>query len=145
MRALEALNLLVLALLPVAWTAPLMRASLLPLFGTEEISVLSGLRALWDSDPALAALVGLLAVAAPAAKTLALAALLRGWLPAAAAPWLTALGRLAMADVFLVAVYIVAVKGVGVGAVQTGWGLYLYTALVLAGLALAHGAERRTA
>ena len=142
MKAAEAANLVILALLPVAWTAPLLRASLLPFFGAEEISILSGVAALWAGDPVLAALVALFALVAPLAKGLALAALFRGWLGAGAAPWLEALGRLAMADVFLAAVYIVAIKGVGVGAVQTGWGLYLYTALVLGGLAVAARARR---
>jgi uncharacterized paraquat-inducible protein A len=143
MRSLEAVNLGLLALLPVAWSAPLLKASLLPFFGAEEISILSGVAALWNADPALAILVALLALAAPAAKGAALAALLRGWLSPRAGPWLEALGRLAMADVFLVAVYIVAVKGVGVGAVEPGWGLYLYTALVLGGMAVARVATQR--
>ncbi|MEM7423849.1 MAG: paraquat-inducible protein A, partial [Pseudomonadota bacterium] len=41
------------------------------------------------------------------------------------------IGKLSMADVFLVALYIVAVKGVGIGHVETAWGLWLFTACVL--------------
>ena len=52
------------------------------------------------------------------------------------------LGRLAMADVFLIALYIVAAKGVGVGRVETAWGLWLFTACVLGSLAVAHLTER---
>ena len=48
LRLLTALNLALLILFPLAWTAPLMRAGLLPLFGLDEISVLSGLATLWD-------------------------------------------------------------------------------------------------
>ncbi|SEA14380.1 paraquat-inducible protein A [Rubrimonas cliftonensis] len=141
-RALELANLAVLALLPVAWAAPLMRAQALPFFPTSEISILSGVAALWETDAALAVVVALFALAAPLAKGLATAAALRGLAPRRLTRWLPALGRLAMADVFLVAVYVVVVKGVGLATVETGWGLHLFTALVLAGLALAHLVER---
>jgi hypothetical protein len=39
-----------------------------------------------------------------------------------------------MADVFLIALYIVLVKGVGIGHVASAWGLWLFTACVLASL-----------
>ena len=39
-----------------------------------------------------------------------------------------------MADVFLIALYIVVVKGVGIGKVETAWGLYLFTACILASI-----------
>lgn len=42
-----------------------------------------------------------------------------------------AVGKLSMADVFLVAVYVVVVKGVGIGHVSTAWGLWLFTGCVL--------------
>ena len=38
-----------------------------------------------------------------------------------------------MADIFLVAIYIVVAKGVGVGRLEVAWGLYLFTACVLMG------------
>lgn len=50
-------NLALLIAFPIAWFAPLMRAGLLPLFGLSEISVISGLQSLWQSDVALALLV----------------------------------------------------------------------------------------
>ncbi len=55
-------NLSLLVLYPVAWFAPLLRAGVLPLFGLKEISVLSGLAALWDTDVALALVVTALAL-----------------------------------------------------------------------------------
>ena len=64
---LKAANLALLVLYPVAWTAPLLRAGLLPLFGLEEISVLTGLRALWQTEIFLAVLVALFALIAPLA------------------------------------------------------------------------------
>ena len=39
------------------------------------------------------------------------------------------LAKLAMADVFLIALYIVVAKGVGHVTVEVAWGLYLFTAL----------------
>lgn len=138
MVALKAANLLLLVLYPVAWFAPLLRAGFLPFFGLSEISVVSGLRVLVEEDLFLAAVVAVFALAAPMAKTLALAAVQFGLArPALLGPvgWL---GRLAMADVFLVALYVVAAKGVGVGRVETAWGLYLFTFCVLASLAVGH-------
>ncbi|WP_239521044.1 paraquat-inducible protein A [Pseudooceanicola aestuarii] len=138
-------NLALLLLFPLSWAAPLMRAGLLPLFGLSEISVLSGIAALWDDDPFLAALVALLALVAPMAKTAALAAVHLGRLPARHLGLLSGLGRLAMADVFLVAVYVTLAKGLGVGRVETAWGLYLFTFCVLAALALSLLTKRRLA
>lgn len=41
-----------------------------------------------------------------------------------------------MADVFLVALYIVLAKGVGHATVETAWGLWLFTGCILVSLAL---------
>ncbi|MEM9392537.1 MAG: paraquat-inducible protein A [Pseudomonadota bacterium] len=130
-------NLSLLLLFPIAWFAPLLRAGLLPLFGLSEISVISGIFALWGEAPVLALLVALFALVAPYAKTLTLAAVQFGWLRGKPG-WLTWLGRLAMADVFLIALYIVAIKGVGLGRVEVAWGLYFFTALILVSLVLTY-------
>lgn len=128
---LKAANLCLLIAFPVAWAAPLMRAGLLPLFGMSEISVLSGIATLWKSDQALAALVFFLAIVAPYAKTLSLAGIQFGWLADRGLPLLKILGRLAFADIFLIAIYITVAKGMGVGRVETAWGLWLFTSCVL--------------
>jgi uncharacterized paraquat-inducible protein A len=52
------------------------------------------------------------------------------------------MGRLAMADVFLIALYIVAFKGIGMGRVEVAWGLWLFTACILASLAISTLTER---
>ncbi len=136
-RILIALNLSLLVLYPVAWTAPLMRAGLLPLFGLEEISVLSGIAALWDDgEAALAAIVVLFALIAPMAKTICLTLVHLSRVPMRLLPALQVLSKLAMADVFLIAVYITLAKGIAVGRVETAWGLWLFTACVLVSLAL---------
>ena len=129
-------NLALLIAFPIAWFAPLMRAALLPIFGMDEISVISGLQSLWGSDAALALLVTFFAVFAPYLKTIGLALLHFGLLSPKTLPALHILGKLAMADVFLIALYIVLVEGVGLATVETAWGLYLFTACILTSLAI---------
>jgi paraquat-inducible protein A len=135
-RALRIANLALLILFPIAWTAPLLRAGLLPFFDLDAISVLTGIRSLWDTDIFLALVVSLLALVAPMAKVIGLALIQYNQASPRLLPALKLLGRLAMADVFLIALYIVLAKGVGVGRVETGWGLYLFTFCVMASLVL---------
>ena len=131
-------NLALLVLFPVSWFAPLLRAGLLPFFDLDAISVVSGLQALWEKDVALALLVTFLAIFAPYLKTIGLALVQFDLASPRLLPALGVLGKLAMADIFLIAIYIVLAKGVGVGRVETGWGLYLFTFCVLASLAISH-------
>jgi len=119
-----------------------MRAGLLPLFGTREISVLSGLVALWGSDSFLAVIVAFFALAAPAAKLVAIIATETGHGGARLITLAAVLGRLAMADIFLVAIYVTLAGGAGPARVETAWGLYLFTFVVLASLALARAGAR---
>ncbi|AZB64185.1 paraquat-inducible membrane protein A [Cereibacter sphaeroides] len=133
---LRAANLALLLLFPVAWFAPLMRAGMLPMFGLSEISVVSGLQSLWSTDVGLALLVTFFAIFAPYLKTIGLALLHAGLLSPRVLPALHLLGRLAMADIFLIALYIVLIKGVGLATVETAWGLWLFTGCILASLAL---------
>ena len=133
-RVLSAVNLALLVAFPIAWAAPLLRAGILPFFGMSEISVLSGIRSLMGTDPWLALLVALLALVAPYAKILTLAAIQFGYLSPRALPVVKLAGWLAMADVFLIALYIVVVKGAGLARVETAWGLWLFTGCVLVSL-----------
>ena len=130
------INLALLIAFPIAWFAPLMRAGLLPLFGLSEISVISGLQSLWKSDVALALMVTFFALFAPYVKTIGLALLHFGLLSARVKPALSLLSKLAMADIFLIAVYITVAKGIGVGRIETAWGLYLFTGCILVQLFL---------
>ncbi len=136
--ALKLANLALLVLFPLAWFAPLLRAGLMPLFGLNEISVVTGLQSLWEVDIPLALLVTFLAVFAPYLKTIGLALVHVNLLDTRVLPVLHGLGKLAMADVFLIALYVVVIKGVGVGKVETAWGLYFFTACILASLAISH-------
>ena len=131
---LKLLNLALLILFPIAWFAPLLRAALLPVFGMDEISVITGLQSLWETDAPLALLVTFLAVFAPYAKTIGLALMHWNLLSPKTLPSLEILGKLAMADVFLIALYIVIVKGAGYVTIETAWGLYLFTGCILASI-----------
>jgi uncharacterized paraquat-inducible protein A len=133
-NVLRGANLALLILFPIAWFAPLMRAGLLPLFGLSEISVITGLQSLWDSDVALALLVTAFALFAPYLKTISLALLHFNLASPKLLPALTWIGKLAMADVFLIALYIVVTKGVGIGKIETMWGLYLFTTCIFASI-----------
>jgi paraquat-inducible protein A len=137
------LNLALLVLFPLAWFAPLLRAALLPWFGMDEISVISGLQSLWGTDPALALLVTFLAIFAPYAKTVGLALIHWNLLKPSTLPVLNILGKLAMADVFLIALYVVLAKGIGHATIETAWGLYLFTACVLVSIVIAHRTARQ--
>lgn len=141
---LRLLNLALLILFPIAWIAPLMRAGLdLPLFGLSEISVVSGLQSLWRTDVFLALVVTVFAIFAPYLKTIGLALIHFHLLHRKVLPVLTWLGKLAMADVFLVALYIVIAKGVGHARIEVAWGLYLFTGCILASLAISLATARK--
>lgn len=130
-------NLLLLLLFPLSWFAPLIRAGInLPLFGAHDISVVSGLQVLWGSDVGLALLVTGFAIFAPWAKTIGLALLHFDLMSPRTLPALHILGKLAMADIFLIAIYIVVVKGIGLARIEVAWGMYLFSACVLASLAI---------
>ena len=131
------LNLALLVLFPIAWFAPLMRAGLnLPLFGLTEVSVVSGLQSLWRTDIFLALTVTFLAVFAPYMKTIGLALVHFRLMRRKVVPVLTWLGKLAMADIFLIALYIVIAKGVAHARIEVAWGLYLFTGCILASLVI---------
>lgn len=127
-------NLLLLILYPAAWLAPLAEAGMVSWWSGEHITIIRGIGDLWDVDAALAILVALFAIAIPYTKTIVLAAVHFGRLGPRAIPIIEAIGKLSMADVFLVALYIVIVKGVGIGHVETAWGLWLFTGCVLASI-----------
>jgi uncharacterized paraquat-inducible protein A len=143
MSPIRAANLALLIAFPIAWAAPLLRAGLLPFFDLGTISVLSGIGVLWETDVFLALIVTLFALIAPIAKVVGLEMILTERAPPTLLPILTTLGKFAMADVFLIALYIVLAKGVGVGRVETGWGLYLFTACALVSLILSFATKRR--
>lgn len=139
---IKALNLSLLVLFPIAWFAPLLKAGLLPFFALSEISVLTGLQTLWSKDIILALVVTFFALVAPYLKTIGLALIHFDLASPRLLPIISIMGKLAMADIFLIALYIVIAKGVGIGRLETGWGLYLFTACILASLACSIGSKK---
>lgn len=139
---LPVLTCLTLLALPFVWFAPLMRAGLLPLFGLSEISVVSGLQSLWGSDVVLALLVTFFALVAPMAKLVGLLLVQIGFASGAILAALEVLAKFAMADIFLIALYIVVVKGVGLATVETAWGLYVFSGLVIWSIVLGQWTRR---
>lgn len=136
--SLRWINLSFLILYPVSWFAPLAYAGFLPFFRGTELTIIGGISDLWHTDRILALIVATLAVIAPFLKTMLLAAAQFGIIRSARLMVLVLIaGKLSMADVFLIALYIIVIKGVGVGHVTTGWGLYLFTALTLSSFAFA--------
>ncbi|MEM9968634.1 MAG: paraquat-inducible protein A [Pseudomonadota bacterium] len=140
--SLKLLNISLLFLYPLAWWAPLMRAGVLPLFSLNEISVLTGLQSLWGTDIFLALIVTVFALFAPYLKTIGLVLLHFDLMDKRVLPVLTILGKLAMADIFLIALYVTLARGIGIGRVEVAWGLYLFTACILTSLFISWRAER---
>lgn len=140
---LRLLNLCLLVLFPIAWFAPLMRAALLPIFGMDEISVITGLQSLWASDAVLALLVSFMAIFAPILKTLGLSLLQFGLLSRRLLPALQLLGKLAMADIFLISLFIVIAKGAGFVTIEIAWGMYLFSACVIASILISWAEDHK--
>lgn len=135
-KLLKIANLGLLILYPIAWFAPLMRAGILPLFGLSEISVMTGLQSLWASDIFLALVVTVFAIFAPYIKTIGLTLIHFDLLSPRVEKALEVLGKLAMADIFLIALYITLTKGIGIGRIEVAWGLYLFTFCILSSLVI---------
>lgn len=139
-------TLSLLFLYPIAWFAPLLRAGLLPIFGLSEISVITGLQSLWRTDVFLALLVTFFAIFAPYLKVIGLALVQWHLLEPRTLPALHILGKLAMADIFLIALYITLFRGIGLATIETAWGLYMFTGCILTsiGLGLVTGRYHRS-
>jgi uncharacterized paraquat-inducible protein A len=135
-RLIGPLLLASLVLVPVTWWLPLFTARV-PFLWRQEVSIASGLVELWRLDATLFGAVLLFSVLAPLAKGLALAWVwfrvpvdrAHGWLDR-----LALLGKLSMTEVFLLAVIIVGLKGVGIGTVEVSWGLQAFVAVVVLSL-----------
>jgi paraquat-inducible protein A len=137
-------NLSLLILYPIAWFTPLMRAGILPLFGLSEISVMTGLQSLWATDIFLALVVTVFALVAPYLKTIGLTLIHFDLLSPRVEKVLAVIGKLAMADIFLIALYISVTKGIGVGRIEVAWGLYLFTFCILTSLLISWKTQQKT-
>ncbi len=140
------LNLSLVIAFPIAWFAPLLRTGLLPqwqmpswlggstLFEPDTITVISGLQKLWQTDVFLAIAVTFFALVAPILKCLGMSLIHFNLLSSATQPTIALMGKLAMADIFILALYIVIAKGIGIGQIEIAWGLYLFTVSVMVSL-----------
>ncbi len=136
-RTIGPLLLLSLLAVPITWWLPLFVARV-PFLWRHDVSIASGLAELWRLDWVLWAAVLVFSVLTPLAKG---AALVWAWyrLPADQArrrlDRLAVLGKLAMTEVFLLAVILVGLKGVGIGTVEVSWGLHPFVAFTVLSLA----------
>lgn len=131
---------------PLSWFAPLIRTGLLPewkmpgwlggntLFSPDTVTVISGLQKLWGTDVFLAIAVTFFALVAPMLKCLGMALIQFGLLSSTTKPVMTLMGKLAMADIFILSLYVVIAKGIGIGTIEVAWGLYLFTGAVITSL-----------
>ncbi len=114
-------------------------------FLRNDISLAQAAIDLYRVDKFLFAVVVLLGIVAPAIKMIAMTfawyfADLKG--AQRYGKWLVLLGRLSMLDVMLLAILIIAFKGIGVGSVEIKPGFYLYVVLVVGFLLLSLIIER---
>jgi paraquat-inducible protein A len=114
-------------------------------FFRNDISLWQAAIDLYRIDKFLFVVVVLMGIVAPAIKMLAMTF---AWYFAdlSHAPhylrWLVLLGRLSMLDVMLLAILIIAIKGIGIGTVLIKPGFYFYVALVVGFLVLSLLMER---
>lgn len=117
-------------------------------FLRNEISLWQAALDLYRIDKFLFLVVVLMGIVAPAIKMLAMTF---AWhfADVSRAPnylkWLVLLGRLSMLDVMLLAILIIAFKGIGIGTVEIKPGFYFYVALVVGFLLLSLLMERMLA
>jgi len=149
---LRAANLALLVLFPVSWFMPLLRTGFMQpwnipwtdwtFFELDVVTVVTGLQALWAGSAGLALIVTFAAIFAPMLKTIGIALVQFDLLSPRLVPALGWIGKFAMADVFLLALYVLIFKGMGVGEVQVAWGLYLFTACIIASIIIAALTEK---
>jgi paraquat-inducible protein A len=143
MRLPVILNLILLVAFPISWFVPLAHTGLLSWFNDDVLTVMNTIGVLWESDVLLAVVVTFFALLAPMLKTILLLFIQLGWLGANMLNALAILGKLAMADIFLIALLIVAAKGVGVGYIETDWGLYMFSGCILLSLLVTELTKRQ--
>lgn len=146
LNILRAANLSLAVLFPISWFVPLLYTGLMTprripftdrtIFDLSEVSIVSGLQALWNSSVVLALVVTAAAIFFPMIKVLGIALLHFDLLSSRASPVLSWAGKFAMADIFLLALYILIFKGLGLGRVEVAWGMYLFTFCVVASIIL---------
>lgn len=111
----------------------------------QEIVLAQAAYDLYQTDTVLFLVVFFFGMAVPAVKMIASAwawYLLDVRRAAKHQTWITILGKLSMLDVMLIAIFIVAIRGTGIGSVDILPGLYYYVALVLSSFFVSLTMER---
>ncbi|NOX72989.1 MAG: paraquat-inducible membrane protein A [Alphaproteobacteria bacterium] len=139
---LKLANLSLLILFPVAWFAPLMKSGLWPIQSLREYSIMDALQGVWKNDVYLALLMTFFAVFAPYIKIISTALIQFNLMSPRLMGPMQFIGKLAMADIYAIAIFIVIYTGIDVagisGQVETSWGLYLFTGNVIASILISH-------
>ena len=148
-RVLRTTHLALLVLFPFSWFVPLLEVGLIPelfipwdlfgkkippLFGLASVTVISGIQLLWNSDVYLALLVTFFALFAPLIKVVGTSLIQFDLLSTSLKPYVQFVGRLAMADIFIISIVVVVLKQVGLNTVNVAWGLYLFSSCVVVSL-----------
>lgn len=123
---------------PVIWFAPLFSLKITLRFWADatQFTVISTLQTLWRDSPGIALLVSFLALFAPMVKLLGIILSQHGLISRHLGPALTVMGRLAMADIFLIALAVAMIRGLDGGNITIHWGFWAFAGAVLAALAL---------
>ena len=136
-KAVALANAATVLILPVTWFLPLLKSSAF-LFIKSQISIVSGATELYESDFFLFLVIVVFAMIMPLVKSMLYVWIWFGnisehkgmlWLGGAAA-------KLSMTDVFLLALAIIGVKGLGVGSIEVLSGLYVFAAVVIGSTAI---------
>ena len=142
-RLITPLLVIALIVLPFTWWLPLFRTELL-VFLENDVTVIGAVQSLAEIDWFLCAIIVIFGMVIPFGK---LAGLLYAWLILPAdrgRVWIGILNKISkfsMLDVFLIAITIVGLKGVGLGKVEIAYGLYAFAAVVLTILGLSFWAQ----
>ena len=131
---------------PISWFVPLFEVGLineiklnweifnkkLPvLFEMNEVSIFTSVQVIWQNDPYLALLVTFFALVAPLIKVMGMLLIQLNLMSTTLKPVVAYVGKLAMADVFLIAFACVIIKGVNLGEMNVLWGTYMFSGCVL--------------
>lgn len=136
-KAVALANAATVLILPVTWFLPLLKSSAF-LFIKSQISIVSGATELYESDFFLFLVIVVFAMMMPLVKSMLYVWIWFGnisehkgmlWLGGAAA-------KLSMTDVFLLALAIIGIKGLGVGSIEVLSGLYVFAAVVIGSTAI---------
>lgn len=140
------INASLLIAYPISWFTPLFEVGLIeevkfdwrilgqeipPLFGLQQVSIITTVQTVWADDVFLAILITFFALVAPMLKIVGLLLMNLNLLSWGLKNFTHFLGKLAMADVFLIAFGCVIVKGINLGQLNILWGTYFFSMCVI--------------